>query len=306
MFDLSSNGDDAGVPLPASFSPIVQVSVGWTDTCAIRTDGRLSCWGSEFGGTSSHPHPSGQYTQVSTGRYHACAIRSDGETVCWGDNAYGQLDVPDERFTTLSAGTYHTCGMREDGSLRCWGAEAIGKSLAKFPIQGQSRAPDIRAIEISAGVTVTCALLDGGSVQCWGLDVTGTCAEDGASGRPCPHWDDSGPLAAPAGVSFEHISVDEFNACGVTTDHELRCWGSNASGESDPPDDGTFEQVSGRCALSQAGTASCWGTPELRAPKDHFVSISARDYACGVTAKHVMQCWGSGEPGLSRPPGSQP
>jgi alpha-tubulin suppressor-like RCC1 family protein len=234
---------------------------------------------------------------VSAGGYHACAIRSDGETVCWGDNAYGQLDVPDERFATIAAGDYHTCGVREDRSLRCWGSDG------KFVDQGQSRAPDIRAVEISAGGRVTCALLDGGAVQCWGLDVTGSCAQDGAQGMPCPHWDDRGPLSAPVGVTFEHISVDFVFACGLTTDHELRCWGSNASGESHPPH-GTFDQVSGRCALSQ-GIAWCWGTPELPAPDGHFVSISARDYACAVTADNVMQCWGGGEFNLS-PPGSLP
>src|SRR3954451_21254471 len=59
---------------------------------------------------------------LSAGLNHTCAIKTDGTVSCWGDNTSGQLTgVPSATFTAISAGANHTCGIKTDGTLSCWG-----------------------------------------------------------------------------------------------------------------------------------------------------------------------------------------
>ncbi|HCO02350.1 MAG TPA: hypothetical protein DIT48_03090, partial [Actinobacteria bacterium] len=57
---------------------------------------------------------------------HTCGIRTDGTVTCWGSNEYGQLSSPSGTFTQISAGNWHTCGLRTDGTLACWGQNGYG------------------------------------------------------------------------------------------------------------------------------------------------------------------------------------
>src|SRR5947209_8648312 len=47
--------------------------------------------GSDDGGP---PVEGARLTSVSAGHGHTCAIKSDGTLTCWGDNTYGQLNAP--------------------------------------------------------------------------------------------------------------------------------------------------------------------------------------------------------------------
>ena len=83
---------------------ISSVSNGADFTCAIASDKRLYCWGSntmaQFGNntsvSSSVPVPiydsgvlSGKtINSVSSGNNHSCAIASDSQAYCWGDSGY--------------------------------------------------------------------------------------------------------------------------------------------------------------------------------------------------------------------------
>jgi Regulator of chromosome condensation (RCC1) repeat len=62
------------------------------DTCGVRTDGTLACWGDDSAGQSTPP--GGTFTTVSAGGNHACAVRTDGGVVCWGQDTSGQSSVP--------------------------------------------------------------------------------------------------------------------------------------------------------------------------------------------------------------------
>ncbi len=82
-------------------------------------------------------------TDVIAGNYHVCALSSDGKLKCWGSNASGQLGTgnttnlgtPPAAGVNLdgvtpyriSAGTNHTCALRSNGTARCWGAGADGR-----------------------------------------------------------------------------------------------------------------------------------------------------------------------------------
>ncbi len=73
------------------------------------------------------------YTTVRASWFHTCAIRSNGFLSCWGRNVEGQLGVSDtdDRNVPVRVGTgsdwldvapghFHTCGLRPDG-VYCWG-----------------------------------------------------------------------------------------------------------------------------------------------------------------------------------------
>ena len=92
--------------------------------CAVRTDGRVACSGTDNYGTTSPPE--GKFQSVSVGGDHVCGVRTDGIVACWGNNTYdgkvtGQADPPPGQFLSVSAGGLFTCGIRTDHTLACWG-----------------------------------------------------------------------------------------------------------------------------------------------------------------------------------------
>ena len=72
---------------------------------------------------------------------HVCARRSDGTVSCWGSNAWGQLgdgtimqrDLPTMvaglpgAALDLSVGTQHTCAVVTGGEIYCWGTQEAGR-----------------------------------------------------------------------------------------------------------------------------------------------------------------------------------
>ncbi|MBN1655656.1 MAG: hypothetical protein JXA30_17965 [Deltaproteobacteria bacterium] len=82
-----------------------QVSAGAGFTCAVKTDGRLFCWGTDDYGQLGHEANSTEdqwvpvqestaatdWSQVSAGSNHTCALKSDRQIFCWGANYHGQL-----------------------------------------------------------------------------------------------------------------------------------------------------------------------------------------------------------------------
>lgn len=65
-------------------------SAGGKQTCGIKADGNVACWGSS---TSTAP-PLGTFTQVGNGSNFACGLKFDGSVACWGDNSSGQGVAP--------------------------------------------------------------------------------------------------------------------------------------------------------------------------------------------------------------------
>jgi alpha-tubulin suppressor-like RCC1 family protein len=103
-----------------------QVSTGFTEYAAIKTDGTLWMWGwnglgqlgqNYIGGYYSSPLQVGSLTnwkQVSVGARYVMAIKTDGTLWSWGQNQVGQLG-----FNTSSSTVYYS-SPTQVGSLTNW------------------------------------------------------------------------------------------------------------------------------------------------------------------------------------------
>ena len=60
----------------------VDVAAGRANSCGLRGNGELLCWGID--NWDINEVPAGSYSDVSIGHAAACAVRRGGELVCWG------------------------------------------------------------------------------------------------------------------------------------------------------------------------------------------------------------------------------
>ncbi|HKY98804.1 MAG TPA: Ig-like domain-containing protein [Gemmatimonadaceae bacterium] len=205
------------------------------------------------------------FSMISAGFQHTCALTSDGTAFCWGRGNFGQLgnggvgssDTPvavatGSKFTWISAGGDHTCGITTTGAALCWGSDLDGQlgdgALGTTSLVPVAVAGGLTFTRISASTGTrtnasggpwkpfghghTCALTAAGSVFCWGDDT------DLQLGRG--PYTGGGSLSAtpvqvgqgerPAGVTFTSVSTGSRNSCGVGSDGNAYCWGSNIFG----------------------------------------------------------------------------
>ena len=201
-------------------SPVLDVSAGLANTCAVRTDNTVSCWGSNVWGElgngttnadvgSNVPVPVSNLstaTAVSVGDGHVCALlntgKDGGPVQCWGYNNHGQLGngttadssipVAVTGITTamaVSAGSQYSCALLKDGSVQCWGDNSVGQLGDGLTLESHSPVTVFgltTAAAVSAGGGSACALVDvgvnGGTVQCWGVNDAGQLGNGVAGG----------------------------------------------------------------------------------------------------------------------------
>ena len=292
-------GDDE---TPASAGPIdlglgrtaLQISTGYSFTCALLDDGTVRCWGKNdgdpswgnlgvvvpcwFGGLCPSPDIGDDETpgsvapidlgagrtaiEVSAGFSHACAVLDNGTVRCWGNGQGGALGY---------GNTNHVGDNETPGSV---GPVYLGEGRT--------------AVHVSAEGNHTCALLDNGTVRCWGQGGGGelgygnttTIGDDETPGSV-------GPVDLGVGRTADQIDAGGGTTCAVLDDGTVPCWGgggafafpgelgygnTNVIGDDETPgsvgpvDLGvgrTAVQVStaGRhtCASLDHGTVRCWG-----------------------------------------------
>jgi alpha-tubulin suppressor-like RCC1 family protein len=131
------------------------ISAKGFQTCAVRVDHTLWCWGNNRDGQlgrtdnigtdlpNSVPLQLGDlglgWTRVSEGRALGCALADGGSLWCWGGGLgeVGRIvDVDARRFVpaqgndgwaTASAGGGHVCAIRTNRTLWCWGRNESGQ-----------------------------------------------------------------------------------------------------------------------------------------------------------------------------------
>jgi hypothetical protein len=240
--------NDFGQSTPPA-GAFLAVSMSSSYGCAIAADDTIACWGIHTGVDVWAP-PAGAFTAVSAGERSACALTTSKTLACWGDNTYGQLDAPSGTFTAVSVGRAHTCAIRiAGGELACWG----------YDYSGQASPPAGAYVAVAAGFYHACAIGADGALVCWGDDHYGQ--------------------ASPPPGSFTALAAGGLYNCALSTDSSLACWGSNQVGQANPPA-GAFQSISAgaahACATRIDGTFACWGN-------DQFGEVTPRPTASRAT-----------------------
>ena len=291
----------------------------WRNTCAIRDDGDLYCWGrngngqlgiGSMGSSTWKTKPTrtnslgSDAVSVSMGEQHTCAVLDTGVLKCWGRNNHGQVgagpggdeDTPQtinvgsgRTVTSVYLGYHHTCAILDDQSVKCWGRNqdgelGVGSTTSSFntPQSIASLGTNRYAVSLALGQGFTCALLDDGSIKCWGQDNLGQRGDGGGYGsdiRSPP----SSSITLPTGRTAKQISAGEFHVCALLDDDSVVCWGNNAEGQLG---DGTTSHRTAPVNVSSFGSG-------------HTVSyVSAGyDHVCALLTDGGVRCWGSNNNG---------
>ncbi len=307
-------------------------------------------------------------SSVSAGDEHSCALKTDGTVWCWGSNFYGQLgistatvnidtptptQVPGVTNTiSLTTGSFHTCAVKSDGSVRCWGQHDVAKQVGSttatkfrtftptcdttvdpacvppapydvYYVDVPTVIPQITtALTVDAGAFFTCALLAAGTVQCWGANAVG---ELGNAGTPPGNPTVSAIPVDVTGIDrVAGITAGFAHACARTTGGLVYCWGANdfgQSGHGGGPTNaaqqvlnlaGVSSVVAGyyhTCALTAVGGALCWGkndegqlgngsttntsTPTAVSGVSNASAIApGAGHTCVVRSNQAVACWG--------------
>jgi alpha-tubulin suppressor-like RCC1 family protein len=307
---ITATGPDAAgsIPVDVSLVTFESIAPGVRTTCGVTTTGDAYCWGSNIYNLLANPVVSGSATPlriegsgslaaISPGGGGTCGLGTDGAVSCWGDNSFGQLGNGTADFGPFSTPT---------------------------PVAG-----GLQFSAVSSGEVFVCGLTVAAKAYCWGYGGEGQLGTGTTNNS-------SVPVPVAGDLSLTSISttrgstsaLNHRHTCGVATDGEAYCWGSNLNGElgdnSATPRSApvlvagnlTFSSISAgffhTCGI--AGTqAYCWGdnsyrqlgfssagqfTPVLVPGGLPFSSVSAGfTHTCGLSPAGLAYCWGLNDVG---------
>jgi alpha-tubulin suppressor-like RCC1 family protein len=142
---------DSEAPVQAQgLAGVTAAAAGRDFTCALGTDRKVRCFGSNLVGQLGYPGGSSlapvevvdvqDAVAIAAGEYHACALLGAGAVRCWGRNLNGQLGdrTREDRkasvevqglqgATGVSTGTAHSCAQVGPEEVYCWGQNNAGQ-----------------------------------------------------------------------------------------------------------------------------------------------------------------------------------
>ncbi len=313
----------AQAPPEAASTGWRQVTTGSYHTCAIRTSGRLYCWGDNSAGQLGtgdlvdRARPTevagggSDWIQVIAGNYNTCARRGPSSTAgrlyCWGPDREGQLgngSVTGRRTTpTQVAGSYtdwsgvsvgfeHVCARRA-GRLFCWGAGqlgALGDGQADAYVHIQEAPTAVLGgfsdwTSVSAGDDFTCGRRNAGRLYCWGYGPRG---ELGSGDRYRIY--DVPQEVSGGRTDWTLAAVSAAHSCGVQSNGGLLCWGDDRAGQLGDGANGPSDPGFKATPSVVRGGFSDW--VDVRAGGAYNWSSFTRETTCARRTTGRLYCWG--------------
>jgi alpha-tubulin suppressor-like RCC1 family protein len=232
-----------------------QVTCGYTNTAAIKTDGTLWTWGKNINGqlgdntvtNRSSPVQTIMYgtnwKQVSCGSVHTAAIKTDGTLWGFGYNIYGQLGdntrtdrsspVQTVAFGTnwkqVSCGYTNTAAIKTDGTLWVFGYNIYGQigdsTITNRSSPVQTIAGGTSWKQVACGYTSTVAIKTDGTLWTWGYNGYGQLGDNTIINRSSPVQTVAG------GTNWKQVASGYLTTAAIKADGTLWVWGKGIYGQ---------------------------------------------------------------------------
>ena len=289
--------------------------------CGLKADGSIQCWGDPTD-TSVLSPPAGKFESISVGESNVCALDTEGYPHCWGASDGGLLtNLPSGSFSHVDGGLNYSCALgTTSGNINCWGADQVLLNTARtaYNSTGNLDAPSGSYAHFAVGDKHGCAINSSGVVTCWGgKDRDGNVQS----------W-----AVAPASTeTFSTLDAGPDLTCGVKTNGDLHCWGSNTHTRRTGAPSGSFTAVAVGathvCAIKSDKSIECWGeraffdsdgdgavndidgkgnhtTTTPPSGSHEYTAITAGDaHTCAVRTDNKIVCWGYHADGRNKVPG---
>jgi alpha-tubulin suppressor-like RCC1 family protein len=310
LFAVSAQRASADLPNP-------QLSAGIYSTCAINSNKRLYCWGSnsstQLGQGSNakfaygtRPYPvkgiSAQPVGVSNGFSSACSLLVTGSVTCWGKNSAGALGpknlggfarsaqgaasliAPWATPSNEGTGSAHVCFRDNNSTVKCLGKNDLGQ-LGNGTTTDSSSPTQVVGITGASEATRAVRVVSGANHSCALLDNNNV---------KCWGANNFRQLGTPTNtVAFMGSPVDVPNlsnnitqlaskgdhTCGIHSGGAVSCWGANSYGQLG---DGTVAPFKGAVDVAGLGADARQISTGLR-------------HTCALIAGGGVKCWGSNE-----------
>ena len=196
---------------------VVSVSCGDIHTAALKKDGTMWTWGSNYNGRlgipgldtdTAYPTPMkvmDDVVSINCGDDYTAAIKTDGSLWMWGSNYAGSLGIGEggnsltqagdpfqstpvkvmDDVVAVSCGAQHTAAIKTDGSLWMWGSNQdglIGIASEETSIKKPVKVLD-DVVAVSCGYNHTIAVRSDGTLWGWGESTAGQLANGGTGNR---------------------------------------------------------------------------------------------------------------------------
>ena len=193
--------------------------------------------------------------QISAGENHTCAIASDNRAYCWGSNKNGQLgngstadsNVPvavnmsgalaGKTIKQMSTGYSSTCAIASDNRAYCWGSGNNGQlgngstADSRVPVavnmSGTLAGKTIK--QILAGGDHGCVVASDDKMYCWGLNNNGELGNNSSVNSSVPVAVNADGVLA--GKTIRQMSAGFSSTCAVDSEYNMYCWGYNDNGQ---------------------------------------------------------------------------
>ncbi|MGB2762761.1 MAG: hypothetical protein WBC21_04510 [Minisyncoccales bacterium] len=269
---------------------------------------------------------------VSTGGGQTCALKNDGTVYCWGKNDHGQLGddtIIDsttpvqvkgvggvgnlDNISVVSGGGTFTCALKNDGTVYCWGCNSQGQlgddtiidSTTPVQVKGVGGVGNLTNISaVSGGGAHSCALKNDGTVYCWGSNSClwpFFCAGVLGDNSIVAHSTTPVQVKGVGGVgnltNISAIGAQWANTCALKNDGTVYCWGDNDSGQLG---DGTTTHR--RVPVQVKGVGGVGNLTNISAVS---TASSGGDYNCALKNDGTVYCWGMNDYWWGIPCGGQ-
>lgn len=193
---------------------------------------------------------------VAIDSYHdVCGLDAEGHLWCWSTPGAFKI-APERKFKSVSVGFSQVCAIALENGAYCWTKGPALDQVVMAPLEGGED-----FVFVSMGSGTSCGVDVAGQGHCWGRNDFGELGNlDHPRSTPA-----IAPVPVQGGLSWEKIESQGQWTCGLSSTHEIYCWGL----------------VFG---------LSWTGTPKLRKPTPTYTDVDSGRSTCILDVGGHGQC----------------